>query len=239
MKPTSLFKKSFAVSSVALCFASAAFAQQYVPTNVVVKNADSLKARTTHKNTVISFGFLSPLNHHISFGYDQLIHGDKVLSTQLGIIGIGINQQQYNYSYNPVGAFIEAGLKFYTHPDYYYDGMHRFNTMQGFYIKPQLVVSVFSQQYNYYSGTYPTGTYTNSTGTATAYAAILNFGKQWVIDNFAIDLYIGVGYYGTAISGAPSGTLNEYVDNAYSFTGLGESGTPLAFTAGINLGIAL
>ena len=186
------------------------------------------------KKSIVSFGFFSPLNQHISFGYDQIIGTDLILSSQIGIIGPGITQN----SNSTKGGFLEIGPKLFFSPTWTMDGMRRMNAMQGGYFKPEIVVSAFSQSNTYYY--YPQPPAANST-TYTGIALILNIGHQWIFANsFALDMYFGIGYNVSAYnsSGTRSNGFNTE-DNGgdyYSYETLGTA-SPLAFSAGVNLGV--
>jgi hypothetical protein len=182
------------------------------------------------KKRVISFGFFSPLNSHISFGYDQLLGDDLVFTSQIGIIGPGITNNNISaYSPQPGGAFVEAGVKLFFSPDFVTDGTHRYNKMQGGYFKPQIIVSSFDlTNYNNYSyNLTPNGTRVNYTGAA----FMLNFGKQWMFaGSVTLDMYVGVGYSINAQSNS------DYISNYYSYLSTGST-LPLAFSAGLNIGV--
>jgi len=180
------------------------------------------------KKSIISFGFFSPLNHHISIGYDQLIGNNLILSSQVGLIGPGVTTTT-----PATGGFIEVGPKLFFSPDWLMDGMHRYNAQQGGYFKPEIALSVFSQPTSYYS--YP-GPVTTSNQTFTGVALILNFGKQWILANsFALDMYVGIGYSINTQS-TSAYNYNEGPTNYFSYITTGSS-FPLAFSGGINLGV--
>src|SRR5271154_1591536 len=48
------------------------------------------------KTNIISFGFFSPVNQHISFGYDREMGDGMILAFQAGIIGPGFNNNSPN-----------------------------------------------------------------------------------------------------------------------------------------------
>ena len=187
------------------------------------------------KKTIISFGFFSPLNHHISIGYDQLLGTDIILTGQLGLIGPGLTTE----TTPSTGAFLEIGTKLFFSPTWVMDGMRRMNAMQGGYFKPQFVVSAFSQ--NLYYSPYSGGPATTPRG-YTGLALILNLGHQWIFSNsFSLDMYLGIGYN---LSSLGSGNLNYPYNsfsepqggNYYSYISDGLD-MPLVFTGGVNLGV--
>lgn len=181
------------------------------------------------KKSIVSFGFFSPLNQHISIGYDQLIGTDLILSTELGLIGPGFATS----AAPPSGGFVEVGTKLFFSPTWSTDGMRRVNAMQGGYFKPQVVVSVFSDQ---------SSSYLYANRTYTGVGLILNIGHQWILSNsFALDMYFGIGYNLSYLNN--SGGLNNSFStnepssgNYYSYTTLGST-SPIAFSAGVNLGV--
>lgn len=178
------------------------------------------------KKHIISFGFFSPLNQHISFGYDQLLGTDFVFTSQLGIIGPGITNSAYTGK--PVGAFGEVGAKLFFAPDFVTDGLLRYNRMQGTYFKPQIIISSFN--YTSYFYNYTTGNQTSITN-YTGVALMLNIGRQWILANsVTLDIYAGVGY---AIN---SDQNTDFTGNYYSYESGGPS-FPIAGCAGLNLGV--
>ncbi|MGP8216212.1 MAG: hypothetical protein ACLQQ4_11645 [Bacteroidia bacterium] len=181
------------------------------------------------KKRIISFGFFSPLNQHISFGYDQLLGTDAVLTTQLGIIGPGINNDP---EIKPSGVFVEAGVKLFFAPDFVSVGTLRYNTMQGMYFKPQIVVSVFSVTQTGYSNYYQNQANTTTTTNYTGAALILNLGKQWILaHSVSLDIYGGIGY---DINNS-NNNINLDVNNGnyYSFEGV----SSIVFAGGVNIGV--
>ena len=191
------------------------------------------------KKSIISFGFFSPLNRHVSFQYDQLIGTDLILSSQLGIIGPGVTQTNYPAK----GFFLEVGPKLFFSPTWIMDGMRRMNAMQGGYFKPEIIISTFSQSYSYYYYSYQGGGTITQSHPYTGVALMLNIGHQWVMANsFSIDMYFGMGYNVSSFN--TSGTLNNnytynnepYNYNYYSYLTTGPD-FPLAFSAGINIGV--
>jgi len=230
MKKYNKFIISCSILSLSVLSSQRVFSQHYeglTPDKTSDKN--NTTTTTKVKKSILNFGFFSPLNHHLSFGYDQLVGTSLILSSQVGIIGPGFNQMA-----NPSqGAFVEVGPKFFFSPDWIMDGMRRFNAMQGAYFKPELVISVFSQSYTSYNF-YNYGPSGNQSYTGVA--LMLNFGRQWIFANsFVLDMYIGIGYDLT--SDNSSNINNEPTsDNYFSYISFGSS-FPLAISGGINLGI--
>ena len=162
------------------------------------------------------------MNQHISFGYDQLLGTDVVLSAQIGIIGPSVTSNSYGNGnpYTTSGMFIEVGPKLFFSPDFVSVGTLRYNSMQGGYFKPEVIFSAFST--NQYS--------MGGTNQYSGLAVMLNFGKQWILaHSVSLDMYVGIGY---GINANGNGT-NEIIYNYYSYEVVG----PLAFSAGLNLGL--
>ena len=91
------------------------------------------------KNRLIKFDFFSPVTGNLTFGYEQVLTNNITLEGNLGIIGIGFIDD----SYNPAGLFLKGGPRLYVSPDYFFDGMKRYNDFQGAYFKPEFIYSGF------------------------------------------------------------------------------------------------
>lgn len=183
------------------------------------------------KKRIISFEFFSPINHHIAFGYEQVIKNQISLTGEISIIGPGLTTDERASK----GFFLKAGPKFYFSPDWMMDGMYRFNDMQGAYFQPQIVITYFNSVDSYDSWFYQSpAVKTNTLG----YALLLNFGKQWVLAHaISLDLHFGVGYGGNSYSGNTDFfSFNTY--QQYSHIG-GTNAEPFAMSAGITIGVPL
>jgi hypothetical protein len=235
MKSTSYFS-GYCMMIATVLFSATYGYSQYVPANTPPKTDNPATSQSPLnkpliiKKQIICFGFFSPLNHHISIGYDRLVGEDFVLSTQVGIIGPGVNFS----SDQTTGGFIGLGPKLFFSPDFVIDGMRRYNAMQGGYFKPELIVSVFNTTYTSYSYSYYNYNQTSTTNTNTfaGLGLMLNFGKQWIIAHcVSLDMYAGIGY-------GISSTNNKYdtPTNFYDYVTFGSS-FPLAFAGGINIGV--
>jgi len=189
------------------------------------------------KQNFIYYGFLSTLNQHISLEYDRQFTDELMFTGEIGVINSGLDQQTSNTTYGNTttvsGGYFEGGVKLFFNPDYTRVGKHKYYTVEGLYLKPQIVVSVFSTIIttgsSYYVYPPPTTTQYNYTGAA----LMLSLGGQWMIAHtIAIDLYGGVG---VSISNAYSSNQPE-VYNYYSYLSAG-SQVPLAVGGGINIGL--
>lgn len=192
------------------------------------------------KSNFLYFGFLSMLNQHISFEYAKQMNDDIMLCGQVGIINSGLSQtsenlQDYGSITTVSGGYFEGGVKLFLNPDYTKDGRHGYYTVEGLYLKPQFVVSVFTttittQEYSPYA--YPPPT-TTTQYSYTGGSVILNLGGQWMIARtISIDAYVGAG---VSFSNANSSNL-PFTDNYFSYLVAGQN-FPLAVTGGVNIGL--
>jgi hypothetical protein len=196
----------------------------------------------------ITFGFLSPINKHISFAYEQAMNYQSVLCVRVGIISSSIGIQDLGGMYaqseapSAGGGYLSVGAKLFVHPDFVMQGMYRYNDMQGFYFNPEVIVGNFNYTYTWYSYSgYPTyrSITTTSTDNVTSYAVILNLGKQWVIGNrFVVNVHAGIGYGGASVSGPQpaygQGNVLEMIGgNYYDYL----ASSSIAFSGGLDLGV--
>lgn len=192
------------------------------------------------KQNMLSFGFFSPLNQHISFEYDRLMTDNMMLSVGAGIISPSLTQGNNNntdpYAETTTlqgGGYGEVGVKLFLNPDYNWVGKRGYCVMQGMYIKPQLIVSMFSNSNTVYESPYiyppaPTTIQNSYTG----FAMFINLGGQWIIARtIVIDIYGGIGCNYT--NGNPTAPA---INNYYSYLTF-SSNFPLAVAGGVNIGI--
>ncbi len=191
------------------------------------------------KQNFLYFGFLSPINQHISFEFAHQMSDDIILCGQLGIINSGFSQNSNNTNniYAPTnttsGAYVEAGVKLFFNPDYTRDGRHGYYTVEGFYLKPLLCLSFFSTTSTTYQSYYvvPPPVVTNNYSYSGA-ALTICLGGQWMIAHvLSIDLYAGAG---VGFSNENSNNL-PFTDNYFGF--LMSTGVPLTLTGGVNIGL--
>lgn len=189
---------------------------------------------------MISYGFFSPLNQHISLEFDRLVTDNMMIAIQGGIITPGLTQSNENANSlsngNNLqgGGYVEAGIKLFFNPDYNWDGKRGYCVMQGMYIKPQLILSMFTNTAtNIYDSyyIYPPPSVTTQYS-YTGFAMFINLGGQWIIARtIVIDIYGGVGCNYT--NGNPTAPA---INNYYSYLTF-SSDFPLAVQGGINIGV--
>lgn len=188
-----------------------------------LKFTDSMKDPAYYANqrkNALKVNFLAPVNDVMAFGYERSLGVARSLEFGLGIIGLGFDGGVNDYS-NPRGIYLRSGYKFIRSPDFYLKGMHYAHILKGGYVKPEIALSIYS-----YSEEPANKTISN-----TMCAIMLDFGKQWVMDDrFLVDWYVGMGYgFGN--------NKSEY-ETHFAFTGA-TSGSPLVFSTGLLIGILI
>ena len=187
------------------------------------------KTYENQKQHAIKVDFLAPLTGNMSFSYEKLIRPSRSWEVSLGIIGLGVD----NNDENPQGAFAKFGMKFIKSPDFYLKGMRYAHILKGTYVKPEIAFSIYSHDPDYYYYYYEYGSSSDNKNRKTNWAAALNIivGKQYIFnDIFLLDMFFGLGY------GFSKDNDNESYH--YGFSG-GNSDTPLTITAGLKIGILL
>jgi hypothetical protein len=167
--------------------------------------------------------FLSPLTGNTTIYYERSLKPGRSIEAGLGIVGLGLDPAEVN----PAGVFTKFGVKFIKSPDVYLRGMRYAHVLKGAYVKPELILGYFARDYdNYWEGSY---WYYGTTRREVFIGSImLNFGKQWVIDNsFLVDFFVGAGY------GFDSGDYDEGYQ--YAYVG-GAEDIPISFSAGLKIG---
>ncbi len=200
---------------------------------LVIKDSmyDPSQYDSQHKNA-LKVGFLSPLFGATNFSYEHSLRPGSSIEATLGIIGLGIDVTDYTSG----GVYVKFGYKFLKSPDFYLKGMRYAHILKGAYIAPEFSFATYNVKqsliYNYSSSdVYPGSSVIQSSYKErnTMFAIMLNFGKQWVMqDRFLIDWYGGIGY----------GFGNSDTDDPFHFAFLGgNSGFPLAVSSGLRIGV--
>ncbi len=246
MKISSLIQsKKLLIAAFAILFAFPVLAQRHAMNDFFMDSAHRDKKAPVRD---ITFGFLSPLNKHLSFAYEQAMNYQSVLCVRVGIINPSLSildaNNMYSQSESPgaVGGYLSVGAKFFVHPDFVMQGMYRYNDMQGFYFNPEIIIGNFNYTYTWSSYTsYPYYNYVTHTSTdnITSGGVILNLGKQWVFGNrFIVNIHAGIGYGGASVSGPQppygQGNVIEMIGgNYFDYLTLGS----VAFSGGVDIGI--
>jgi hypothetical protein len=177
------------------------------------------------RKNALKVGFLSPLFGATSFTYEHSLRPGNSIEATLGIIGLGTDITNYSSG----GVYLKFGYKFIKSPDFYLKGMRYAHILKGAYIRPEISFATYgvkeSLDYDYYGNSYTR----SSNGNNTMFAVMLNFGKQWVLqDRFLIDWFGGVGY--------GFGHSHGYENFHFAFSG-GDSEFPIAITSGLRIGV--
>jgi len=186
---------------------------------------DPAQYKDQHKNA-LKVGFLSPLFGATSFSFEHSLRPGNSWEATLGIIGLGTDL----IDNNPSGLYLKFGYKFIKSPDFYLKGMQYAHILKGAYIRPEVSFSTYKCDpdiyYDYLSNTYIGA---GSKVSNTMFSVMLNFGKQWVIqDRFLIDWFAGLGY--------GFGNSSNSDGFHYAFAG-GSSGSAFAMTSGLRIGV--
>jgi len=186
------------------------------------------KTYENQKKHALKVNFLAPLTGNTTISYERLIRPSRSWEVSLGIIGLGIDENEEN----PRGVFAKFGMKFIKSPDFYLKGMRYAHILKGTYVKPEIAFSIYSRELYYYD--YESLYSSNPENRETNWAAAFNIivGKQYIFnDIFLLDMYFGLGY---------GFSKNNDYDETYHYGFLGASSdTPLTITAGLKIGILL
>jgi hypothetical protein len=189
-----------------------------------------------NKRNALKVEFLSPLFGNTTLAYERSLKPGRSIEGTLGIIGLGVDMGDDN---NAGGVFIKGGYKFIKEPDYYLRGMRYTHILKGAYLKPELMLSMYSANMHYWRELYDqNGNWYSNEGTERikvfSGAIHLIFGKQWIYDNaFLIDFYSGVGYGFQSYSRSNNYDYNNRGYH-YGFT-MGDD-FPISFSAGLKIG---
>lgn len=182
-------------------------------------------------NNAIKFNFLSPLIGYTEFDYERSVKPGQSWEAGLGIIGLGLNNDN-----DAAGFFVSGGYRFYRSPDYYVRKMKYAHILKGSYVMPKIKLAlckadmpytVYDYNNTYYGYPYPYEI-TKSKNIATL-EILITGGKQWVFANrFLIDLNFGLGY-----------SFSNIDDEDIGYYSLGspyQSGSNFTCTAGLKIG---
>lgn len=190
------------------------------------------------KENMISYGFFSPLNEHISVEYDRLVNDNIMVTGQVGIITSGMNQPNGTSSNtnntSVSGGYGEIGAKLFLQQEYASYGRRGYYVLQGLYFKPQLTITAFTNTTTNNSSYYVYPPTTTTTQNAyTGVSLLISVGGQWVIAKcIVMDAYGGFGCCFTGVSNSNEPVIYNY----YSYLSGGPS-FPIAIAGGINIGV--
>jgi hypothetical protein len=152
----------------------------------------------------LKINFLSPLRGYTQINYEKNMKPGRSYELALGIIGLGKKQELINYNFSSTsqrptvyreqgGLFVGGGYKFSKMPDYL-SGKDRYShVMQGTYVKPELLMGVYGQNFQIRNSNGNGSTIDKKTVVFSS--LLINLGKQWILgDKLVIDVYGGLGY---------------------------------------------
>ena len=198
-----------------------------------------------NKKNAIKIDFLAPMFGQFTLGYERSLKPGASVEFQLGLIGLGVNNYS-NFGASCSGAFVRAGYKFIKSPDFYLKGMRYAHILKGSYVKPEITFGQCTENYPGKSSyNYSTGGTTYATGASQSVsigAIMLDFGKQWVMnDFFIVDYFVGFGYGFNSNSKDLANTKFDnsiYFGNSHAFLGP-YGGFPFAWTCGLKVGMLI
>ncbi|MEQ8927443.1 MAG: hypothetical protein RLO81_16600 [Fulvivirga sp.] len=184
------------------------------------------------RKRALKFHFLSPLRENLTFSYEKNIKPGRSVETTFGVIGVGFDVDPED---NSTGIHTGIGVKFMRTPDFYSSRFKYSHILKGSYIKPQVLISAYRNEYNSYLLNSPNPT--RKEKDVVALALLLNLGKQIVFDNFfLIDYSFGLGYGFTNISTGEGDV--SYRSDHYGFLA-GDENFPIAISFNLKVGILL
>jgi hypothetical protein len=179
------------------------------------------------KSHAFKIDLFAPLINHYTVGYEWKLKKLKFYRNaeiKLGYIGTYINHDiQYSQ-----GWLAKAAIKFIKCQSKRMKGLVYYQPLDGFYVKPEILVSVFGQRDD-----------ENKMNYFTHIACAMNFGRQVVIKNWLLfDVYGGAGV-GKMFGSYDRATLYDRKDfdfnYAYSHIFLGQK-LPIVLTGGACFG---
>jgi hypothetical protein len=189
------------------------------------------------KKNAIKLHFLSPLFENLAFTYEHSLKPGRSYESEIGIIGLGFNTESDNTS---SGVFISGGFKFMRTPDFYTQQFKYSHILKESYVKPQLLLSIYNNQYtpSYYTTT-PNSLFSyKQDRNIVAGAFIINLGKQIVYDNFfLIDYSFGLGY-GFSNQSQSNQENDNFRANHFGFL-LAKNEFPIAVSFKVKIGFLL
>jgi hypothetical protein len=208
------------------------------------------KLYADNRKKLVKVDFCSAMFGQLCFAYEQSIKPGASWQADLVVLGIGNNLAHTDMSIH--GGLVRFGYKFINTPDFALRGMRYSHLLKGGYVKPEFIFGFYSESY-YYTVYNPGSSFDDTyyqKDNITTGALVLNFGKQWIMNNiFAVDVFAGIGYgFSTKTSFANAYDANyystlPYVRSSSSYTNYAYFGPadkfPMVFQAGLKIGLLL
>lgn len=177
---------------------------------------------TGNKLNVIKINFFQLLTKTTEIHYERSIRPGLSLEGSLAIMGIGFNSNQINRD----GFFIKVGPKFIKQANSRKRIYRNAHILKGFYMKPELMVGYYNENYD--------GYYSYQNISTPIFSLNMVGGVQLVQNNvFALDIFIGHGLGAYSKNGADRGWFDFGIFPGTNWL------TPesLSFTAGVKVGL--
>ncbi len=207
-----------------------------------VKSFDDPDYYTDQNKNNIKWSFSGLMFNHLTFIYERSLTPSTSFEGGFSLVGVGYapsgeNLGEYNLR-NPSGVGFRAGYKLKRSPDVYLSKMRYGHILKGAYFKPEIILSVYSEDVPTFAKPPSQTGYDIARKNATSGALMMNLGKQWIFsDQFSLDIYFGIGY-GFSNSENYKFEDDNYRDTPaslmYGFLLVPE--IPLAFSGGFNIG---
>jgi hypothetical protein len=182
------------------------------------------------KTTAWKFGLFSPLTGATNFGIEKMLKPGRSLELNVGIIGLGQN----NSGLHSAGGFLKAGYKFVARPNFNLKGMTYSHPLHGWYIKPEIAISTYEQEYQTFY--WPNGPVSGINSVFSS-AALINIGKQSVFaDVMVLDFSVGIGYGFDNMTEKKLGGTSENKVEMYHYGYFLGGEVPLAISGSIRVG---
>ena len=212
---------------------------------ITIKNVNSFDDPdyyTDQNKNNIKWSFSGLMYNHLTFIYERSLTPSTSFEGGFSLVGVGYapsgeNLGEYNLR-NPSGVGFRAGYKLKRSPDVYLSKMRYGHILKGAYFKPEIILSVYSEDVPTFAKPPSQTGYDIARKNATSGALMMNLGKQWIFsDQFSLDIYFGIGY-GFSNSENYKFEDDNYRDTPaslmYGFLLVPE--IPLAFSGGFNIG---
>lgn len=212
---------------------------------ITIKNVNSFDDPdyyTDQNKNNIKWSFSGLMFNHLTFIYERSLTPSTSFEGGFSLVGVGYapsgeNLGEYNLR-NPSGVGFRAGYKLKRSPDVYLSKMRYGHILKGAYFKPEIILSVYSEDVPTFAKPPSQTGYDIARKNATSGALMMNLGKQWIFsDQFSLDIYFGIGY-GFSNSENYKFEDDNYRDTPaslmYGFLLVPE--IPLAFSGGFNIG---
>jgi len=179
--------------------------------------ADPMKDKSTYadnRTQNLKFNYLSPTGDRIQLNYEKSIAPGMSYEVGLNAIGVG---KRYG-KYTPVGALVNAGIRFYRMPEMKSRSDRYSHLLNGSFFQPTIAFGTTFYhydvwQYNY--NTYQSTIVDVKSKQQNFLTVMMQFGKQFVFANrFSFETSAGIGY-GT-YTGQNSNRYN-YLYNSYYY----------------------